>query len=817
MATLASIASGDLTSATTWALADTTSFLESTAGTSRSTTSFLASQNFTPGAITISALGVYLETIAAAPTGTFTVQLYNSTAAAVVTGTTISINVTDIGSGTGGIGWYVFQFATPVTLVGGDAYNVQIKSSTNSEVTLYTNGTADNWARMLLTTTNQAPAAGDQLLIQGQWTGPAALTSYTVTMDSTGGITYGNTTNCVEISKGGTLTWGTSTDTQLVIAGSLNIWNGGTVNLNSTAGQTSQLTFSLATAVSNGLIINMGATFSATGNALTTDRAYLAANATASATSLTTDRVTNWVSGTEIAIASTTQTSAQTETVTLTASASGTTLTTTALVNAHSGTSPTQAEIINLNRSVKIFSTTATTNAYITIATTAIVTMSWVEIYNMGSATSGTRGINVLTSTGNCNLQNCSFHDYTVSGVGVFLGSAANNNITVSNNVFWNCASRAYQDTSLTSTNATITISNNWAMGNSVATTALFLVSNFGRFTFTNNVATSSSGQGFEFADSNSQINFTPSGLVAHSNTDAGFLFDGTVGGSTGMTNAIVTNLISWANNTYGIQILSSYDFTINTANIFSNRIANISITTESANILWQNITVNAGATLASPIGLDFLDDAYFMYFDNCSFGVTTAHSTGDINAGVGIFVSNIVFRNSTMSSPTLIANRTINLYTGANIAFQKLNGIAGNHYYYGRNAVSQPDTIIYRTNSISQRVTPNNATAYIEHAIMQVAVRNGTTASISVYVRMSVVGDGAVYNGFFPTLILKADPAMGITSDIVLATATSAASGAWQLLTATTPAITDNGAFKVVIACNGTTGWINVDNWSAR
>jgi hypothetical protein len=34
---------------------------------------------------------------------------------------------------------------------------------------------------------------------------------------------------------------------------------------------------------------------------------------------------------------------------------------------------------------------------------------------------------------------------------------------------------------------------------------------------------------------------------------------------------------------------------------------------------------------------------------------------------------------------------------------------------------------------------------------------------------------------------------------------------GNWELLTGTTPAATDDGAFEVVIDCDGTLGWINV------
>ncbi len=69
-------------------------------------------------------------------------------------------------------------------------------------------------------------------------------------------------------------------------------------------------------------------------------------------------------------------------------------------------------------------------------------------------------------------------------------------------------------------------------------------------------------------------------------------------------------------------------------------------------------------------------------------------------------------------------------------------------------------------------------------------------------------------YNGVQPRLILKANSAIGVASDTVLDTM-SIGSGAWEQLTGTTPAATDDGVFEFVVDCDGTTGWINVDDWT--
>jgi hypothetical protein len=61
---------------------------------------------------------------------------------------------------------------------------------------------------------------------------------------------------------------------------------------------------------------------------------------------------------------------------------------------------------------------------------------------------------------------------------------------------------------------------------------------------------------------------------------------------------------------------------------------------------------------------------------------------------------------------------------------------------------------------------------------------------------------------------MLKANPAIGITTDTVIATA-SAAAGSWGQISGTTAAASDDGVFEFVVDCDGTTGWTNVDDWS--
>lgn len=120
---------------------------------------------------------------------------------------------------------------------------------------------------------------------------------------------------------------------------------------------------------------------------------------------------------------------------------------------------------------------------------------------------------------------------------------------------------------------------------------------------------------------------------------------------------------------------------------------------------------------------------------------------------------------------------------------------------------------------SPSVRLTPTSASVKLPTAPVfrgiKVPVANGVAGkTVSVFVRKSVVGDGTAYNGNQPRLVQRANYALGQTADVVLATA-AAAAGTWEKLTGTLSTPTDDGAFEVFVDCDGTTGWVNVDDWT--
>ncbi len=110
--------------------------------------------------------------------------------------------------------------------------------------------------------------------------------------------------------------------------------------------------------------------------------------------------------------------------------------------------------------------------------------------------------------------------------------------------------------------------------------------------------------------------------------------------------------------------------------------------------------------------------------------------------------------------------------------------------------------------------MTPNNASNKLESSGafggFKVAVANGATVTPTVYVY-----EDASYNWNRARLIVKRNDALGISADTVLDTATAASDAAWEWLTGTTAAVTDDGTLEFVVDCDGTAGNLFVDSFS--
>jgi hypothetical protein len=184
--------------------------------------------------------------------------------------------------------------------------------------------------------------------------------------------------------------------------------------------------------------------------------------------------------------------------------------------------------------------------------------------------------------------------------------------------------------------------------------------------------------------------------------------------------------------------------------------------------------------------------------------GILTAHSVDVSNSAFGrLFVN-----SSNLASGTDISSKT--MQRGGGIFCQKYGQTAGNNKTWKHGGVVSIETTTVHTGSQSMKMTPSSATVKLESGSFKVAVANGNTVTPTVYVY-----EDASYNGNRSRLILKRNDAIGITSDTVIDTATSASDGAWEALTGTTAAATDDGVMEFCVDCDGTAGNLFVDSFS--
>jgi hypothetical protein len=76
-------------------------------------------------------------------------------------------------------------------------------------------------------------------------------------------------------------------------------------------------------------------------------------------------------------------------------------------------------------------------------------------------------------------------------------------------------------------------------------------------------------------------------------------------------------------------------------------------------------------------------------------------------------------------------------------------------------------------------------------------------------------VYESGAYTGARARLFLKRNDALGITADTVIDTRTGAADAAWEQMTGTTAAASDDGVFEFVVDCDGTAGAVFVDSFT--
>ncbi len=809
MARLISVAIGNFVDASTWGLVDSTSALDAETGNEIVTTAYSGtrSQTFTPGAITIDGMAVKIASRAASPTGTISIDL--AIAGVGVAGTEVTLNVSDLplcDTTDNNGGWVFFKFATPVLLVVATAYAIEAKTSSSSQVNLFRDGTGDNISRLLRTTTTQAPTTGDDMYIMGEHTGAGTGNNLTVTMNETAATDYGsaNTSPTVpglSVSKRGTLTCGSagSTNYLLRLSGHFIVYSNGTFNWGTSGTpipSTSTAIFELDPPADGnfGFWFRSLSTVSIYGNAISFVKTLLNADASSSATSLTSADTTGWKNGDVLGIASTTRTYSESETKTLSGDASGTTITISAgLTNAHKGSGSTKAEIVNLTRNVRFRSTSSSLMTYMIAQKTAAVTMRYAEMYYMGDdSTDPANGANSIANfqlggtTGAQDVQYCSFHDFEDTFARI--GSATATSVIFSNNVIYNVGTTTpttnqgvHLDAPATTTQNGITISGNviiLAVSNasSLGTNALCRIQS-SKVIFTNNTfAGCSAGASipiFQLYDGTFfAVNGNFDSLTVHScNGSHGISLLG--GTSNAWLAGFFSNITCWRNNMVGMDLgrgssLISSPLILDGGTFFGNTTSNIQFDAAiNAELVFRNYTVDADASFATTNGLNTNSNlCKHITLIKCLFGTNTAHTTDITTATTIPFYIDAI--NCSFASATEVSNVQSGL-EGSYFRSQKHDGSLDNTFSkYRRGTILAEVTNRNTPSGYAWKLTPTSAISKLIYPgpIFTDTLKAAVAASSLVTVTIKAVKNAA-YNGNAARLVLVGGIVSGIASDV--------------------------------------------------
>lgn len=656
------------------------------------------------------------------------------------------------------------------------------------------------------------------------------------------------------VNRGGTVKHPTNADSQLRFASNggssggllypMAIHSGGRYEIGSTANPIPAAYTAIFECVGHtntdfAIAVWEGSEFLAHGTDTRTRRTTLTANQAAAASSITHGTVSGWTAGDIIGISGTSRNNfpgvgtVQNEMRTIGTPGTTSTVVTAAFTYAHDGGfSPTGsghtfgAMVVNLTRNVKIRGTSVTSTISIYYAEAGTLDVRHAEHRYWGGNTDPRRGYYIQGNTINTfRVEGCSFYDFRTGGGVGFYHRGTTGYVSLIDNVGYGCASGDhwyYGGLTIPAQNDVIITGN----------VCINFAGNIYRLIDANVICSDNwaggCNAGFEIYSSNTPREFennwtyntnyhilttNPSGLLC-------------IGGRAWRTREIAlwhegTGHITGTPNLNGRFAHEHVDFIAAgcgnvgaTATIYQRENGYIIVRdskiygdpSASVNYAWANGGAASGGvceiinTVLGTTGYTFGSvaalrgqGAQWLHIDDCPLGIS--------------------------SSP--VVNQSYASYPSqCGVGFTNYNGTNGDNRTYKGTGTLQTDTTIYRTAAPSLRMTPaivsgNTMRLTTEGLIGGFLVQcpAGEFRTINVYIRRSVLGDGAAYNGDAPRLIMNPNYAGGgVSTQQVLATSVSAA-GSWELLTGVTPSALIDTTFEFYIDCNGTAGWVNVDD----
>lgn len=847
MARLAAAADGNFTSSGTWVVIDAATALVTEGGTSQTnlTTTSQNSANITPTSnITIDGVAIRIGSVAGA-TGTLTMTLYNVTSTASVVA--VNVPIADLPASSnaegGRAGWFLIGTGDQ-NLTSGSNYQVRLNvSSGSSTIGVMTNGTTANWQHMFRTKTAQAPAAGDDLFVLGLWTSSGTWTQYAVTMDSTtSGTVYGSNPGAGVERSGifvckSTVSWANSSSTNyaLAVAGNVTISWGGAWEMGTSGtpcSTSSTMTLQFNTATGYGLICNIGGTVSTFGTPRTTgkDVSWTVLTADATSGSTTTYNVqhdTGWTSGSTCYISSTNPNAGgEAAELTLSADASTSSIQATTASANYEGTWPIPAVLALTTRNVVIQSDNAgraalcklfgagswqaqwllfnyggvtlsaiTANTawrYVCFNNKAATLTTW--IFRVDGTCSGTSSFKDIVWIGNFNGAGIQFvpgssstlTNWTVNDL-ILIGDGTSNTFQFTPGPYTSFKGlKCLGGDGLLSPQAQIGttlpsdwLQDSWQLGNgglgSLADFSYTLrnitISGFRAYNTGGGGGISVSGGAWynvTFQNCLFILAYSPVFMLSGDQSHTNVVFDNCVWGAPGASAYYFVG-------TFGNFDIGHVDYTFYNCDLEATTASGVGPT-----YLLQ-LSSDGGGGEASDIRLSFV---------HCKSTASLVYGDPLGQYSPSSFVSVVNYNRSNTDHRITWLAKGITSTSSVNL--------------------TQTDNTVYNTAAPSEKMTPGSASVKLPSSTKRVAITSGSTATVTVYVRKS-----ATYNGNEPRLMAKRNDAVGLTALTVGDTMTAAVEN-WEQLSYTTPTATGDGVWEFYVDCDGTVGYINVDDWSA-
>ena len=520
-----------------------------------------------------------------------------------------------------------------------------------------------------------------------------------------------------------------------------------------------------------------------------------------------------------------------------------------------------RAYVGNLTRNIQIRGISTSLQGFVDLVSfAACVLHEHTEFYQLGSNTANKRGYSTRTQTfgGHLYFLGATIHDNIVASSGGFI--MTNNNAAhptypfIDGLVVANTASAANAvNIGANAQSSGFICDNSLFAGNNHSVTVVNLTSS-GGYVFRNNVATGAGASQHAITMGHTGNAHTPvftgnlllgggsgggGGLNVATGPAGGVIGDSTYGNRAvrvqGGSSGGCVQFYSGAASTNSQFVVDGFEaFGCGGAGVNSGQVTFGGM----QQALLVNLKFNLGANItANNCNLAFAGLGADITVDNMLSGQQTPQVTwsdvgmAQVNQNVN---GRITFRNCRFGNANWLFNPTISTFGGAgysqlvSLSHNQTSGAFSGYkahkpsilntgaYNLTFFAKCETDTVRFRTAAPSLKITPSATLSKVENIIARVPVNSGSTITPTVYVRLSqsASGDSANYNGAAPRLILLADPSIGIAVDTVLATHSGTAN-VWEAMTGTTASFTGVGVARLVIECDGTTGFIGVDDFS--